>query len=278
MKKIIRKIVFAMVKNRFVWACLYPLVRLGQVLQNIKNAHAESATPKIQAFFADKLEVQNGCFKGLRYPRLASYGSSIYPKLVGSYEKELEYIWKKTEQNTYTEILNIGCAEGYYAVGLGKLFPTARLLAYDTSRQARTLCEEMAILNGVKDRLTIKATCVPEELASFAFVGKGLIVCDCEGYEKTLFQPSNLHNLLHCDLIIETHDFEDIDISAYLKQLFAPTHEIISIKSLDDIEKAHLYHFEGLENFSLFEKKQLFAEYRPAVMEWIVCFSKKSLA
>jgi len=45
------------------------------------------------------------------------------------------------------------------------------------------------------------------------------------------------------DLIIEAHDFIDIEISPKLRSAFAKTHDIQSIKSIDDIERAHTYRY-----------------------------------
>jgi hypothetical protein len=69
--------------------------------------------------------------------------------------------------------------------------------------------------------------------------------------------------------LIETHDFIDIEISDYLKQLFDQSHHITSITSIDDIVKSRTYHFKELNGLSLNKKKKALEEARPAIMEWI---------
>src|SRR5690606_34320539 len=140
-----------------------------------------------------------------------------------------------------SEILDIGCAEGYYAVGFALKCPGTRVYAYDTDEQARNYAQQMAELNGVADRVEVRAHCSAETLAGFSFTGRALIFCDCEGYEKQLFNGDNLANLKNCDLLIETHDFIDITISGYIEALFAGTHRVQVIRSLDDITKAKEY-------------------------------------
>ena len=49
--------------------------------------------------------------------------------------------------NNYEQILDIGCAEGYYAVGLARMFPNAFVKAYNSSPIARDLCNKMVQTN-----------------------------------------------------------------------------------------------------------------------------------
>lgn len=267
MKNQIKKILTILSKNNISWFFLSPFSKIGVFLLNERNGYIEKLLFK-------NLVVQNGPFKGMRYPEINSVCSTIYPKLLGCYEKELWETIDKFKSNKYTEIIDVGCAEGYYAIGLGINIPNAKVFAYDTDEKARTLCEKMAILNNIKDKIIIKSECTPEELASFSFKGKGLIICDCEGFEKELFTENNIRNLINCDLIIETHDLFDINISTYLKKVIHQTHNIYSVKSIDDIEKVLTYNFNGLEKLSFIEKKQVLTEKRGAIMEWLICTPK----
>jgi hypothetical protein len=217
----------------------------------------------------DKI-VFNGPFKGMKYPELKAIGSTLIPKLVGSYEAELHSIVSAIIDRSYNCVLNIGCGEGYYAVGLALRLTRATIYAYDIDDQARYLCKKMSVLNGVDDRLLIAEECTAEDLGKFNFPSDSIIVCDCEGYEMLLFNRSNLPNLINVDLLIETHDFIDIKISTALIDLFKETHHLKVIKSLDDIEKAKSYCYYPYENVSdLKYRKYIYQEGRPAIMEWL---------
>ena len=61
------------------------------------------------------LKVIHGPFEGLQYPDARSSGSSLLPKLIGSYEHELHEIINDALGQSYTDLVDIGCAEGYYA-------------------------------------------------------------------------------------------------------------------------------------------------------------------
>lgn len=221
-------------------------------------------------------KVLNGPFKGMIYPKHDSVGSSLMPKLLGSYERELHSQFSLLAQNDYTEIVDVGCAEGYYAVGLATMFPTSTIHAFDTDKKAQILCEKMAQVNGVSDRVKVESFLSPGRLRDIKFTGRGLIICDCEGFEKELFDQDNVGTLANCDLIIETHDFIDIEISGCLKRLFGNTHHVSSIFSTDDIQKVHAYQYKELTHLSPYLKKKVLAENRPAIMEWLILTPKEA--
>src|SRR4051812_14244715 len=63
--------------------------------------------------------VLSGPFAGMAYVRQAA-GSCLAPKLIGCYEAELHGVVARILRTGYTQIVDIGCAEGYYAVGLAR--------------------------------------------------------------------------------------------------------------------------------------------------------------
>ena len=68
---------------------------------------------ELHQLFADGI-VKHGPFAGLKYPELNSIGSALYPKLLGCYEAEIQD-WIEAICNTdYSEIVDVGCAEGFY--------------------------------------------------------------------------------------------------------------------------------------------------------------------
>ncbi len=275
MNKNIKGVLEKFIENDFIWQLIKPFALMGSKLNNLRNSITDP--PKIHAkievpIYLKSLQVLNGPFRGMKYPKIESIGSAIYPKLIGSYEREIQpTIEALSRNNYYSEIIDVGCAEGYYAVGMALRCENSKIYAFDTNEAAQILCSEMADLNKVTEKVIISSTLTPEMLSSFNFTKRGLIICDCEGYEKDLFTKSNIYNLKECDLIIETHDFKDIEISTYLKELFEPTHNVESIYSIDDIQKALKYSYPQMVNIDLDEKKRIFREWRPSIMEWLIC-------
>jgi hypothetical protein len=276
MKTKLRKLFIKVINNDILWFIIRPIAKLGFFAYRNRKKELLEINPEnfpYLTLFTNK-EVSHGPFQGMKYPSLSSVGSALYPKLMGCYEKELHGVIYSLLLKNYTEIIDIGCAEGYYAIGLGLKLVNAKVYAYDTDETARNLCYQMAKLNSIENRMVIKETCTAGELGKFKFSGKALIICDCEGYERYLFNEANIKNLTNCDLLIETHDFIDLNISENMVNLFNKTHNIQIVKSIDDIEKAKTYAYEETNSLSLNEKITIYREWRPAIMEWLICTPK----
>ena len=102
-------------------------------------------------------------------------------------------------------MLNIGCAEGYYAVGLARAMPRARSLAFDTNPKAQAACKQLAAKNGVSDRVTVGGLFSPSDFADYVDEST-LVFCDIEGAELELLDPALAPALESLDLIVESHE------------------------------------------------------------------------
>jgi hypothetical protein len=254
----------------FIWVIMESIVVEAVKYVERKRARLKAGVDMQEALklISPDLAVKNGPFKGMIYPKRAAVGSQLVPKFLGSYEQELHPIVEKICANEYSEIVNIGCAEGYYTVGLAMRIQTAAIFAYDTNQTAIDLCKQMAQINHVAERLVTGSFCDANTLRAIPFSGKALIVCDSEGYEKDLFTEEVVSFLARHDLLIEIHDCFDIEISSILRRRFQNTHLITTIQSVDDVMKATSYRYAELQNYSLAARKVLLAEYRDAIQEW----------
>lgn len=220
------------------------------------------------------LKVKHGPFRGMVYPTAVSVGSALFPKLLGTYESELHPLLNQLLQRPYTDVVDIGCAEGYYAVGMALRLPGAKVYAFDADNEAMRLCAEMARLNEVSGRVTVGRDCDEQVLRDITFARRALILSDCEGYEKTLFSEELVSCLAGHDVLIEVHDFIDIETSECLVRRFDNTHTVTRFESLDDLKKARTYSVKEIARYTLSERKALLAESRPAIMEWLYFESK----
>lgn len=106
--------------------------------------------------------VKNGPFRGMKFPKGELLKSSAFsPKLIGSYESELHSVIVRMLKISYTKVVNIGSAEGYYAVGLALKIPSAKVYAYDIDLEATKLLEENAAANSVRV-ITNQKACIEE--------------------------------------------------------------------------------------------------------------------
>lgn len=212
--------------------------------------------------------VLSGPFKGMRYVQ-TSVGSVLSPKLVGSYEAELHPFIERVTSGSYDVVIDIGCAEGYYAVGLLCRMKTARCIAFDTDSQARKFCREMAELNGVSDRIQVRGCCDAEALSA-VLLGRVFILADCEGAELDLLDPVAIHRLRACDILVELHDFIHPGLTLALQKRFGPTHEIQIIEQ--QIRDSAQY--PQLAFLGKFERHVAVQEFRPVRMQWAMLTAK----
>lgn len=261
-------------KSLIGWALAKLLIRFAEWFRYEKSKldHAK-ATQKLANYF-ENLIVQDGYFKGLKYPSFVSFGSSLFPKLSGSYESELFPFFKEIENKNYNIIIDIGCAEGFYAVGFALKFPNAKIYAFDIEEKARVLCNDMAISNNVEKQIFISKAFTPQHLKQIDVNLSTFIICDCEGYERTLFNYDSIESLKKTDILIELHPMHEKDVKEYLFDLFNQSHNLRLISSYDDYRK--LFDLpEKYEGFSEIERRLLVTEGRSFSMDWLIAFSKK---
>jgi SAM-dependent methyltransferase len=221
------------------------------------------------------LVVQNGPFAGMRYAHALPPGSIFYPKLLGSYEAELHSVLERIIRTKYTAVIDVGCADGYFAVGLAMRMPGVIVYAYDIDPSMRKICAANAELNGVSDRVRISSCCDADELRRLDLGARAFILCDCEGFEVELFPPNIVGHLASHDLVIELHDFINITIRDTLRERFSATHDAALVDSVDDYLKGDVFHFPQLTGKSRALKKDVMSERRPAIMQWLILQSKR---
>lgn len=203
-----------------------------------------------------------GPFQGMIYGDDAT-GSSYVAKLVGAYEEELHPTIEAIVAKKPSVVIDVGCAEGYYAVGFAKCLPSSQVYAFDTDPEAREYCLELAKINGLESRIHIGDFCNSEVLERMT-IQPAFILCDCEGYEAELFGPDVVQNLKRCDFLIEFHDAIVPGVSQTLQQRFADTHSIQII----DTRPRDVSHYPCLADVPIPDREAALAEGRPTPMQW----------
>ena len=158
----------------------------------------------------------------------------------------------------------------YYAIGLARRLPQTKVIGFEMEPRGQQALQEMAALNGVNARVEVRGKCEPADLA--AALGNepdAVVVCDVEGYEEQLLDPTAVPALRHTAILVELHDFIIPQITETLKQRFAATHRIIHIwqepRSRDEFPWRTL-------GTALLPKSYLdwsVSEWRPVRMAWL---------
>src|SRR5579871_2985958 len=173
-------------------------------------------------------EVRYGPFVGMRYPTQSILCRNGVPLLLGNYELELHHIIEKWQAEDYDMVIDVGCAEGYYAVGLARRLKL-HVHAFDTEFRERNYCRQMAVENHVSDLINLCSWCSPAHLCRLAFGRRALVICDCEGFEVDLFNAEAINGLKLSDLLIELHTVSDCDATDTLCRRLAASHKIVRI-------------------------------------------------
>lgn len=213
--------------------------------------------------------VASGIFQGMRYAPTA-FGSALLPKLVGSYEVELTPALNELLLVKPKVIIDIGSAEGYYAVGLALKLPSATVHAFDTSSAARALCRRLARMNGVADRVRVSGLCTHDTLNSLD-LESSMIIRDCEGCESTLLDPALAPSLRRAYIIVELHEHLAEGTTSTLTGRFETSHEIHVVP----VTERRLDAFPCIAELPESDQSLAVAEARVEGQSWLVMKPKR---
>lgn len=262
--------------NDICWLLLSPFVYVSRRLEvsraNYKSRKTEAKNIEICKKIFNEEIVLHGIFKGLRYTDIQATGSSVYAKLLGSYELEIVPVLQKLLQKNYTACVNIGCDEGYYAVGIANLCPQLEVLAFDCNKKAQERCKSLARINNVAQTVTVKGCFDINLLLPFNNAVKRLFIIDCEGCEDEIFTEELIPIIKNTDFIIELHYQKHPQILSKLEAIFSATHEISLITALSDHERVMNYSFAELTNLS-YKQKYFILNEREGFMQWFIAES-----
>lgn len=172
--------------------------------------------------------VVGGVFKGMKYIPEA-VGSGYLVKLVGVYEEILHITISSIINRRYTTMIDIGCAEGYYLIGIGRANKDIKLIGYDIDTKALELTKKLYSLNNLSNELQLIEHCTPEDLESHIDENT-FLMCDAEGFENEALDPERTPVLARVQtFVVELHDFVVPNIKETLIKRFEITHTIQTI-------------------------------------------------
>jgi hypothetical protein len=212
--------------------------------------------------------VQYGPFKGMQIPQYPVWDDgNIGCKLFGTYEHELHPFIEMAIERKPKTIVNVGCAEGYYAIGLARLLPDAWVHAFDVNPVSLHQCAEFAAKNGVAERMDFNKGAI--HASALYYIDEPILyVVDCEGYEIDLLDPFKCPSLKRADIIVECHDFM-VNATSTLTARFVATHNISTVMPVDLPP-----YFPIISDWPAFLRLLLAIEKRPCNQRWLVMWAK----
>lgn len=186
----------------------------------------------------------------------------------GAYESELHDVVEELISARPFTVVDVGCAEGYYAVGMARRLPEARIHAYDIDSAAQRACHALAALNDVEDRVSVSGRCTAADLERLAGADTVFIV-DIEGAELDLLSVQVADAARDSSLLVELHDAVEPTTTSRLLERFRTTHAV----ELIDVQEPDLEAWSVLDGLTDYDRRMVLDEGRPTdphPMQWAV--------
>ena len=253
------------------------LVRWSQYLcqsrREVESRRIIEHEPALQEIFRKALVIE-GPFAGMNYAHATAFCSAYHPKILGTYEAELIPAMNAFLERGYGTVVDIGAADGFYAVGFAMKLPQARIIAYEQSPRARKQLGILARTNRVDGSIEIRERCESADLLTLPDSG-GLMIMDCEGYEDVLLEQSTIAGLSRWDFLIETHDGFSRGVTRRLIERFNVSHDVTVVDTVHDLDKADRYLPSCIAHLPRIHQDLLLSEQREhATLRWLVCHSR----
>jgi len=185
----------------------------------------------MKVFDACRHEVQAGPFTGLRLAPSFLWGdANIGAVVLGCYEQQLHGVVEELIAADPDLVVNVGSAEGVYAIGLARRLPKAHVVAVDVEPDAEEAIRANAELNSVGDRVRFALAWGPSQLeAALALAERPAVVFDCEGCEFELLDPVKVPSLGRARLLVEVHEQAHPGATETLRSRLDPTHRVVEV-------------------------------------------------
>lgn len=185
-------------------------------------------------------EIVAGPFRGMKLGPILQDAGFDCAFMLGTFEQEISLHVVEALAENPDVIINVGAADGYYAVGLALKAPNAKVIAFEMDDASAEQMLVVAELNGVSENVERRGECTPVSLAdSLEGAQRPFILCDVEGYEKILLDLEQVPALAQTYMLIEVHEGIVPGIIEEIETRFKPTHQVTRLpqrpRSLDDI-------------------------------------------
>ncbi len=214
-------------------------------------------------------KVAYGPFRGMYISEEIWWGENdVISKYLGEYEGHIlqEIVLQSTK---YRHFIDIGAADGYYAVGAlrNNLFESAT--CFEISKEGQSVIAKNSRLNNVQNRIDIKGEANFEDIDKIINkFGPCLVLCDIEGNEYNLFKGKLYSLLKDSTIILELHDYE-YDLKEKAKKLIQDSKNYFDINFIKRNSPA-VNDFDELEDWDDDYRFLAFSEERPKRMHWIM--------
>lgn len=215
-----------------------------------------------------------GIFKGMRWPCAVVVGSEFAPKVLGTYELEIQHFFRRfLAEGDATSFVDIGAAEGYYAVGAALSKPGLKVFAFERQKQAHKVIADLAALNGVSQQIDLHAEFDLAQAREFSLGERPLVLVDIEGGEKDLIGADFADFFRRAALVVEIHDFVVPGVGRKVREILSRTHKLQVVDYSASIRRS----LRAGTGFSVLDWDLATSENRPHGNYWLICEPDKTL-
>jgi precorrin-6B methylase 2 len=189
--------------------------------------------------------------------------------LLGIYEQEvLDSLTRKPA--TYRVFIDVGAADGYYAIGVLVCGLFDRTYCFEASESGRQIIKENAAQAGVANRLIVNSDAQHDFLDQIPSneLANAVILMDIEGGEFDLLTDENLDRLRRSILIVELHEWRLKDGSHKLQRLLDACETTHSVSRMTTTSR-DLSIFPELREMSDTDRWLVCSEGREQLMTWL---------
>ena len=221
-------------------------------------------------------EVKYGPFKGMRLSSKRWWGSRDRgSQCLGLYEKEVLDIIKVTPAKGWNTFIDIGAADGYYAIGMLSSGLARHAISYELSEEGQATVLDNWELNDSAGTLAShsEATLASLEATLPRDLVDSLVLIDIEGAEFALLSDKVLKLLSGSTVIVEIHNWVD-DFTNKYSELLTRLDKWFQIAPIDRTERP-TFHLAELRDLTDDNRLLLTSESRPCVMRFLKLTPKK---
>jgi hypothetical protein len=166
-----------------------------------------------------------GPFEGMLYQGSDGSAQSRTPRILGTYEQALTPVFAQIIADAPPLIIDIGCGDGYYAVGLALALQQSTVWARDADETAQDQCAALAKLNHVHGRVKVGGKLTHADF-DICRAQHTTILCDIAGSTDSLLDPERAKGLRRADILIEVHQDAQSNLPEIIADRFKDTHHI----------------------------------------------------
>jgi hypothetical protein len=224
-------------------------------------------------------KVLYGYFKGLKLESNLWGARDVASIILGQYEKEiLDFIMKIPSSFSY--FVDIGAADGIYAVGLLKNQKFKRVICFESNLRSQESIKINADNNQVTSQISIFGEAKIDFLNTITLetelqLSKTVFLFDIEGGEYDLLTTENLMRMATSFVIVEIHKNVQNYETKY-KELIRKVAPFFDYKIIREGERGST-EFSEISHWPDEDRNIIFSEGRRYAMEWLALSPRKDI-